>query len=84
LPNGSLDPNFGGGGTANTTIAGFQARNRSVTAVIVDPRNGRILLGAFASACTRCVSDTVLIPGSHQIRQAGRRVLLHRSPVTDL
>ena len=56
--NGSLDTTFGAGGTVTTNPAGFPLT--SVTAVVVDPRNGQILVGGSAKACAKCVTDTAL------------------------
>ena len=55
--NGTLDGSFGTGGTVTTNIAGF---GLSVSTVVVDPRNGQILVGGSASACVKCGTNTAL------------------------
>ena len=57
--NGTLDSSFGTVGTVTTNIAGFPGT--SVTAVVVYPGSGQILVGGSASACVKCASDTVLV-----------------------
>jgi uncharacterized delta-60 repeat protein len=57
--NGTLDSSFGNGGTVTTNIAGFPGT--SVTAVVVYPGSGQILVGGSASPCVKCASDTVLV-----------------------
>jgi uncharacterized delta-60 repeat protein len=56
---GTVDGNFGSGGTITTNLAGLTVTG--VSAVVVYPGTGQILLGGSASACTKCASDTVLI-----------------------
>jgi uncharacterized delta-60 repeat protein len=56
--NGTLDNSFGNGGTVTTNIAGFPIT--SLTAIVLDPRNGEILVGGSASRCAKCGAETVL------------------------
>jgi uncharacterized delta-60 repeat protein len=56
--NGTPDTSFGTGGTVTTNPVGFPLT--SVTAVVVDPNNGQILVGGSAKACAKCVTDTAL------------------------
>jgi uncharacterized delta-60 repeat protein len=56
--NGTLDSGFGTGGTVTTDFVGFAGA--SVSTVVVDPRNGQILVGGSALICVKCGTDTAL------------------------
>jgi uncharacterized delta-60 repeat protein len=56
--NRTPDNSFGTAGAVTTNLAGLTIT--AVSAVVVNPAGGQILVAGSASACTKCVTDTVL------------------------